>query len=232
MGEMIANIAHQWRQPLSAISTLSTGLQLEVDLNLASNGDVSKGLVKINDISQHLSSTIEDFRNFFKEDSIQENFCLKEAIIDSINIIDANLKTTDITMVTNLEKCDFYGNKNSIKQAFINIINNAKDALVEKNIEEKIIYISLISVADVYVLNIIDNAGGIPNDIMTKIFEPYFTTKHQSQGTGIGLYMTKEILEKHSNCTINVTNIDEEFDSLPLKGAKFTIEFPKDINVT
>ncbi len=230
MGEMIGNIAHQWRQPLSAISTLSTSQKLQLELGITSNEEVIQAFEKIHDISLHLSHTIEDFRNFFKQDTEEKIFDLAESIKESLKIVEANLKVNNINIVLSIGNTSVIsGYENNLKQAFINIINNAKDALISNNLgqKEKILFISITCKTDNIIVNFLDNGGGIPEDILEKIFEPYFTTKHQSQGTGIGLYMTKQIIEKQSHGTIKVSNKKFKYDKENYIGADFEIVFQK-----
>lgn len=228
MGEMINNIAHQWRQPLSTISTAASGLNLKVDMDMCSKEEIKKNLDNIVETTQHLSQTIEDFRSFFLENKQVERFLLSETIKKNLSLTSSTLKASQIQVVEEYGSIQYDGIKNELIQAIQNIINNAKDALVEKTAQDskRIIYIKTYVENDFAYITITDNAGGIKEEIMAKIFEPYFTTKHQSHGTGIGLYMTREIIVNHMNGDLSVENSKFEYESKEYEGAKFIIKLP------
>ena len=196
MGEMIGNIAHQWRQPLSAISSSVSSLKLQKQLGLATGEEVDKALDKILDTTSYLSNTINDFRDFFKSDKKKELTSLKKVLDATLSILSSTLKNDNIKVFEDISEYELNVFPNEFQQALLNIINNARDALIGNEIGEKYIFIDAGKQNENTVISIYDNAGGIPEDIKEKIFEPYFTTKHQSQGTGIGLYMTGEIIKK------------------------------------
>jgi len=222
MGEMLNNIAHQWRQPLSSISSLTSGLKIKKELNLVDEDDIDYTCEKILDNTNYLSQTIEDFRNFFKEKKQKEEFGLKKAISESLNLLKDRLKASNInTKIEIDENTKLHSFKNEFQQAILNIINNSIDAFIKNKSEEKIIFITFTK----NTLNIKDTAGGVDQKIIEKIFEPYFTTKHQSQGTGIGLYMTQEILVKHMNCKLSIYNNSFTYKDKKLKGLTFDISF-------
>ena len=226
MGEMLENIAHQWRQPLSLISTASTGLQIQKELGLSSNDDELKGLKKINDTAQYLSQTIEDFRDFFSPDKEIHNFSVLEVIKKNLGLFDAMFKSNGIEIVFDNNDDIFINNyENELAQALVNIFSNSRDAM-QKITSEKYIFINLEKEENLVVISIKDNAGGIDEKIISNIFEPYFTTKHQSQGTGIGLYMTHQIIEKHMNGLINVKNSTYSYNNKDYTGAEFKIKLP------
>ncbi len=217
MGEMLSMIAHQWRQPLSAISSTSSTILLKARLNKLDKELAMELSYKINEYSQHLSETINDFRNFFKTDKKQDitNFSI---IVDNvISIAKSSLESKKIKIVKELNyKKPFKIYPNELKQVMLNLIKNAADALVESSKENLYIKIKTYKKDDKAILEVSDNAGGIPKDIMSKIFDPYFSTKIKKDGTGLGLYMSKTIIEDHCNGTISVYN-DKE-------GAVFRIE--------
>jgi len=222
MGEMLNNIAHQWRQPLSSISSLASGLKIKKELELVDKDDIDYTCEKILNNTNYLSQTIEDFRNFFKEKKQQEKFELKKSICESINLLKDRLKASNINTEIKIdENIKLYSFKNEFQQAILNIINNSIDAFVKNNSDEKIIFITFAKDT----LTIKDTAGGVDKEIIEKIFEPYFTTKHQSQGTGIGLYMTQEILVKHMNCKLSIYNNSFIYKKKKLKGLTFDISF-------
>ena len=220
MGEMIANIAHQWRQPLSAISSLVSGLKVQKNIGIeVDDKELEEAFDTIFERTQFLTQTIDDFRNFTKEDKDIEQINTKDIVKRVISILHANIIHLHIELDINIEDdCTFSGLPGEISQVILNIINNAKDILKHKEQKIKKITINAYKKDDNIIIKIQDNAGGIPEDILHKIFDPYFTTKHQSQGTGIGLYMSKNIIEQHHNGILTASNDDE--------GAIFTITLP------
>jgi len=228
MGEMIGNIAHQWRQPLSAISTIASGAKIRKNLNLISDKEIDTAFTKIANHTQYLSQTIDDFRNFFNQDNKKMIFCLKDVIQKSLTLTEAAYKNSDIIIRPEFLDEDLMceGSPSKLAQVFLNILNNAKDILIERDIKEKIVLITLKKEKNYIVINIYDNAKGIPKDILPKIFDPYFTTKHQAQGTGIGLYMSKEIIEKHLNGILTASNTEFQIKGKNYFGAAFTIKIP------
>jgi len=228
MGEMIGNIAHQWRQPLSAINTTASGMQLQMQLGIATNEEISESYSKIMGYVDFLTQTIEDFRGFFREDKEKTVFNIVDTITKTLSVTSASYKDNDIHLInktTGMELISF-GMPSELSQVFLNILNNAKDALISNKIEHKYVQISCQKTDNENIVYIHDNAGGIPDHIIEKIFDPYFTTKHQSQGTGIGLYMSKEIVEKHMRGNLSVKNKDIDIEGTIYTGACFKISLP------
>ena len=227
MGEMIENIAHQWRQPLSIISSAVTGMQIQKELNLPGNiEDEIKSLALINNSAQYLSKTIDDFRDFLRTDKIKAEISIKATLDKSLDLLSSRLKNRNISIIKNVENLSVIGIENELLQVFMNIINNAKDALENKKIEEKLILIDVTKEGDDVVIIIKDNAGGINEEIINRVFEPYFTTKHKSQGTGIGLYMSQEIIRNHMAGAITCYNSLYMHNTKWHKGATFKIVIP------
>ena len=228
MGEMIGNIAHQWRQPLSTISTASTGTKIQKEMDCLSDEDLIHSLTSINNSAQYLSKTIDDFRDFFNPSNNKvSEFDISDAISKTLNLVKAQFVAKDIEIVQNIQDCKIQSIENELIQVLINILNNARDALVVKENQRRLIFLNTYSENDTLHIEIKDNAQGIPEDIIDRIFEPYFTTKHQSQGTGIGLYMSKEIIEKHLNGKIEVINKKYVYDNIEYLGACFSIQILK-----
>ena len=222
MGEMIGNIAHQWRQPLSVISTSATGIIMQKEFGILNDEKLLLACNNINDNAQYLSRTIDDFKNFIKGDSRKETFSLKSNINNMLNLVTPILKQNSIELILNIEDCTINSYANELNQCLINIINNAKDALVNID-EEKFVFISTNISDNHIVISIKDNAYGISSDIIHKIFEPYFTTKHQSQGTGLGLSMTYKLITEHIKGKIKVINDTYEYKNKTYTGANFII---------
>ncbi|MEA3228791.1 MAG: HAMP domain-containing sensor histidine kinase, partial [Campylobacterota bacterium] len=230
MGEMIGNIAHQWRQPIAIISMWANNIIADVDMEEIDDKNLKNYAHKINEQTMHLSQTIDDFRNFFSPNKEKATFILNNSIDKTMNLLIASFKTHNIEVIKNIEDIEINSLENELTQAILNIIKNAKDILttLDKK-QKKLIFINAYQKDNNVIIEIIDNAGGVPEEIIDKIFEPYFTTKHKSQGTGIGLYMTESIVSKHLNGTIVVENIEYEHQNIHYKGAKFTISLTKQI---
>ncbi len=237
MGEMIANIAHQWRQPLGSINSTIIGVQSKLaikkfDLNTPKGQKecmdyINEKLSNIEGYTQHLSHTIDDFRNFFKPNKDKTTFFISELIETSINLLSANFQNSDIQIITHINEAKIHTLENELLQVIINLLNNAKDALLKVEAHPcKVIFIHTKVENNTLHICVKDGAGGIEPEIMDKIFEPYFTTKHQSHGTGIGLYMSKEIIEKHLHGSITCTNISFSHKNMTCKGAEFLITIP------
>ncbi|MFA9374411.1 MAG: sensor histidine kinase, partial [Poseidonibacter sp.] len=227
MGEMLENIAHQWRQPLSMISTCSSGISLQKEFGTLSDEILVDSLKTITDTTVYLSQTIDDFKNFFERDKQKINFNINENTNKTLNLIDMSFAGNNIEVIKDYkDEIEIRSYNNEFMQVLLNIINNAKDAILSNEMikeKRKIIHISIYKQNDNAVIEIKDNAGGIPSEVIDKIFEPYFTTKHQSQGTGIGLFMTREIIVKHMEGKIEVENVEYCFDEEIYKGALFRI---------
>ena len=227
MGEMIENIAHQWRQPLSIISTIASGVKLEKEVGILEDKNLLKFMDTIVYQSHYLSETIDDFRNFFDNDRRKEIVNINDLIDKSLSVFGNSFKDSNIEIVLNIEDFSINTYPNDLKQVIINILKNAKDVIVENGVIIIKCYIEPKS-RDIHI-KIQDSGGGISNQIRNKIFEPYFTTKHKSQGTGIGLYMSYNIVNKHLDGTIEVENHDFDYNFKKLHGALFTIKLNKSV---
>lgn len=224
MGEMIGNIAHQWRQPLSAISTAATGIIIQKEYNMFEEDKLVKTCSIINDNAQYLSRTIDDFKNFIKGDRTRKIFNLNNNIESFLHLVDSSIKNNQIKIILDLqEDIQIDGYENELIQCLINIFNNAKDALKEKNIGERLIFISTYINEDKTIIKIKDNAGGIQPEVLPHVFEAYFTTKHKSQGTGLGLNMTYNLIVNGMSGNIEVKNITYEYEGNNYSGAEFFI---------
>ena len=225
MGEMLGNIAHQWRQPLSVITTASTGMRLQKELEVLDDESFEQSITNITNSALYLSKTIDDFRNFFKTDKIETDFNIQDTFEKVFKLTNGQFSHNDITFDKNIEEIKLFGLENELIQALINILNNSKDALmeIEKPIP-RLIFIDVYKENEKIIIKIKDNAGGIDEKIIDKVCEPYFTTKHQSKGTGIGLYMTSEIIKKHMNGTFKITNTEVNYENKIYKGLQTTIE--------
>lgn len=228
MGEMIGNIAHQWRQPLNVISMSASSLILKTLKKNISEEDIQKFSNTIVKQTNYLSNTIDNFRNFIKGDRRYLNISIKEVIRETLSLVGATLESNYIVLITDLDDDMFItGNKSELSQALINIINNAKDSMIDNEEgNEKLLFISTKKLDDNTIeLKIVDSGGGIESGIIDRIFEPYFTTKHQSVGTGIGLSMVEQIIRERHKGTITVHNEEYRYNNKHYKGACFNIVF-------
>jgi signal transduction histidine kinase/ABC-type nitrate/sulfonate/bicarbonate transport system substrate-binding protein len=225
MGEMLENIAHQWRQPLSTISVAASGMGVKKELGILSDEDIYNSINHIKNATQYLSNTIDDFRNFFSRDKITSNINIVTTIEKAFDLLSASFAKNGITVVRDIQNITFLSFENELIQVLMNILINAKDALDNKKFE-KLIIIRVKKIDEDLIITIKDNAEGINEDIIDKIFEPYFTTKHQFNGTGIGLYMSKLIVEKHLDGEISVKNSSFCFNNKEYKGALFKVILP------
>ena len=216
MGEMINNIAHQWRQPLNNVALHVQGLALFYDTEMFDKNFLDSTVEDIMDLINHMSLTIDDFRNFFKPDKEKIDFNVNQYIRQSINLVEDSFKSNHLNVILqSADEVSLFGYPNEFSQVILNILQNARDALLEHNVSDgQVVIVSSIENGKV-VVTITDNAGGIPVNIIDKIFEPYFSTKGL-QGTGIGLHMSKNIIETNLGGRLTVSNRDQ--------GAEFRIE--------
>ena len=220
IGEMIGNIAHQWRQPLNALGLILQKIPIlhkrnKLDMTTLDN-TVEKGMVLIN----KMSATIDDFRYFFQEHKESNTFRLIDTVENCHALLSTILEHEKITFQVNIDDdIVINGHANELSQVLLNIINNAKDALTEMSVPDALISVSANLENDKVVIEIVDNAGGIPENIISKIFEPYFTTKEEGKGTGIGLFMSKRIIEESMQGRLTINNTE--------RGARFSIIIPQ-----
>ena len=219
MGEVLSMIAHQWRQPLNAIALTNSGLQVMAKQGICDPQKVLDRTKRIEEYVQHLSKTIDDFRSFFAHDQEKCDLILSKVVDDALELISPILEQEDI-QITMKERCNcvIYSYPNEILHVVLNLLNNAKDALVKVSGQKREIIIRMHHEDGKPCLEIEDNGGGIPDEIVDKVFDPYFTTKEESGGTGLGLYMSKLIIEKHCMGELSVCN--------GKRGAIFKMLFP------
>ncbi|WP_417325613.1 ATP-binding protein [Halarcobacter sp.] len=222
MGEMIGNIAHQWRQPLAQISAIHMNMKVTFDFEKFNKEYLNSKIKEANKLTSYMSQTIDDFQNFFKPQGEKELFSVEKACKDAYFIVESSLKYHGIELSFDVkEDSEVLGYKNEFSQVILNLISNAKDILLERKVEEPQINIEIKGGESYAVVKVEDNAGGVREEILDKIFDPYFTTRHKTQGTGIGLYMAKNIIERNMHGFINVRNNDH--------GAIFTVKVLKTV---
>ena len=209
MGEMLALIAHQWRQPLATINMIASSIKLEQQLGNATTEGTLEKLKKIQDTTSFLSRTINDFRDFFRPDRQRGFVQLNELVQRTMEIIGLSLQTQDVELVKEfgkLPQLELFPNE--VQQALINLFKNAEEALEESGIDKKRLIVRTYAQQDKQILEVQDNAGGIPEDVVDQIFFPYFSTKNKLNGTGLGLYMSRMIIEDHLGGKLTVVNKD------------------------
>ena len=206
LGEMIANIAHQWRQPLSSITTTASGLKIQKEFGLLTDKLFVESVDSITHTTKFLSQTIDDFQNYMKKDKIRQKFLIENSIDTVLSILKGSLKNYFIVIEKDIQNIELFSFENELNQAILNIINNSKDALKEIEENQRYIFINVSKKEKSILIEIIDTAGGIEENIINKVFEPYFTTKHKSQGTGLGLYMTHKIITESLEGSIRIEN--------------------------
>ncbi|MEA3512213.1 MAG: PAS domain-containing protein [Campylobacterota bacterium] len=222
MGEMISMIAHQWRQPLSVISMGANNILADIELEIVEEKSLKEISQEIIEQTLELSNTIDDFKEFFKPIREKEIVLIKDILDNTFNVIGKSLENHNIDIsknINNIIKIETYSRE--LMQVFINIINNSKEALLEKKPKNAYIKIDIEDKKDILYIKISDNGGGIKDDIIDKIFEPYFSTKKEKTGTGLGLYMSKTIIEKHLKGKLIAINEDD--------GVSFIIELPYEL---
>ena len=216
MGEMIENIAHQWRQPLAIINTIVGILKEKNSVTVLSQEEIKKKLEKMQTRILYMSDTIEDFMNYYRPDKEKSSFKIMDALTQALEVAHVNKKIKP--SIDGDETLFVYGLKNEYVQVIVSLLSNIHDLVVERKIQNPKIDIKLYKEGNDSVLSITDNVGGIKDENLSKIFNPYFTTKHQSMGTGLGLYIAKMIIEETMNGSLNVKNRDN--------GVTFTIRTP------
>lgn len=225
LNELIQNISHQWKQPLSTISIIASGIKLQKELNLYDISNLDNDMSKIVEITNYLSNIINNFDDIAFE-NLEKSYSICQLISEILHEMKKNFEKNHIKIITNYKVDNkIYIDKFKFSEAIKNILNNSIEAFIETNVENRVIIIKTESINNHLNLKIQDNAGGIDEKILPKIFEPYFTTKHQSQGTGLGLTNTyKTIVEMHKYL-LSFDNCQTIFENKNYKGLNVTITF-------
>jgi C4-dicarboxylate-specific signal transduction histidine kinase len=206
MGEMINNIAHQWRQPLNLISLI---VQRLPECKELSHQELAAEVERIMDIIIHMSQTIDDFRYFFRQDKEKTRFTANQAVAKALEFISPSLNEKSIRIsITEEPDVAVFGYSNEYAQVLLNVLSNAKDVLVERSIADPRINIGISRDGECAIVTVSDNGGGIAMEIMPRIFDPYFTTREAKQGSGIGLYMSKIIIEQNMGGRLTAGNVE------------------------
>jgi signal transduction histidine kinase len=210
MGTMLSMIAHQWRQPLSEVSGILMELETASKFKKADDEMIQESVKESNKLIQFMSYTIDDFRNFFKPDKQKVHFYIEDSCYEAISLISASIKNYNIMLNRKIIcNCEIYGYKREFAQVLLNLMSNAKDALIQREIKNPMISLEVDYIDGYSVVTVKDNAGGVEKEYMDLIFEPYFTTKSSLKGTGLGLYMSKMIIEKNMSGELSVENTSD-----------------------
>lgn len=222
---ILRNIAHHWRQPLSLISASSMNIELLIDNKNFDRKKIKKSCEMIDETTQSLSTTIDHFSSFFEYKDQTSLFDLKDTIVDLIKLFSFELNSEKIDVNLKLQPIQYYGNKTLFRQILISILNNCIDVLKNKKMDDRFIEIELIEQSGNINISIIDNGGGIDTEIQDKVYEPYFTTKHQHAGIGISLYLAHQLIGNYFNGVISNENINCSFENKDYKCTKFILDF-------
>lgn len=210
MGSMISMIAHQWRQPLSELSGILMELETATRFKKVNDKHILNSIERSDKMIEFMSNTIDDFRNFYKPDKVKENFYILDSCKKAISLVTASLEDSSIKLELDIrENKQFFGYPTEFSQVILNLIANAKDILVEKKIKKPKISLVIESFGINSIITIKDNAGGIKEENLDLIFDPYYSTKDSSKGTGLGLYISKLIIEKNMGGELSVKNDNE-----------------------
>lgn len=221
MGEMLNMIAHQWRQPLSAISSIMNNMHIKLVMKEYNEEFLIAQSSQVENLLQHLSKTISDFRRFFLPDKHKTSFLIQTTIDKSLEIVQPSIDLSKIDIfVNNTSSKEIISFENELQQVLLNVLKNAHDALIQNDVKNPQININCFDQDNKVNIQVSDNAGGINPSVIENIFDPYFTTKDNTNGTGLGLYMSKVIIEEHCKGSITAKNSDE--------GAIFQIELEHD----
>ena len=230
MGEMLSNIAHQWKQPISVISMSNSLLRMKNESNedFITQENINESIDNIDNSVKNLIQTIDDFGNFFNPNKQKSLFSIEKAFGETCKLMSSQFKNNNIHIIKTIVDFELYGSQNELQQVLINILKNAKEELIKKDSSmKKLIFINTyIDKNDNKIIEIKDNAGGVPEEIKDKIFDSYFTTKEDTDGTGIGLYMSKQIIEKTMKGNITVSNLNYKYEDIDYIGAEFKICIP------
>lgn len=223
--EVLNNIAHQWRQPLSVITTSASGLKLQKEYEQLTDENFNQSLDLIMKNGEYLSKTLNKFRDFFEEENEKTIFKLENIYKKAIETLKQKIEKNDITIVPDIEDITYSNNENKLLTIIMHIFSNSLDELENKAFK-KYIFINIFKKQKELIIEVIDNAGGIEKEIIDKIYQPYFTTKHESLGKGMNLYIVKESVEKILQGKIYSKNISYDFNNEKQKGLKTIIKLP------
>ena len=223
MKETIQAIAHQWRQPLSEINSIVGFIDRVLYEKNIREPIIEEKLKEIEALTKYMSNTIDDFKIIFEKSAQKRSFFLKNVIESAIGVLDSSLKSKEIEIIKDIEQdfsCESY--ENELKQVLIVLLNNARDALVQRSIYGAKISVTLLEEEYNFVIKVCDNGGGMPKSVKEKLFDPSFTTKHASEGSGIGLHMAQRLMQEKLCGDLSVKNEDE--------GVCFFVTIPKELN--
>ncbi|SHO80836.1 histidine kinase [hydrothermal vent metagenome] len=235
MGEMIGNIAHQWRQPLAELTLIIQSFKTAQKRGILDEKFIENRVNKSMGLIDNMSQTIEDFRNFYSPKKNKTQFSIIKSIKKSLDIFEGAFANNSIEVRLKYDDSsnfNLYGYAYEVEQVFMNLLSNAKDSIVEASLDRRVLFIEIVPMESNITIFIRDNGLGLDDKIKDKIFEPYFTTKDDDKGTGIGLYMSKKIVNQHLKGSLTASNVDFMLDNELFSGAEFILKLPriKEIN--
>lgn len=223
MGEMVGAIAHQWRQPLNALGLVLQNIQLHYRMGKLDGAFMDRSLEKTERLINNMSATIDDFRNFFKPNKVVEKFYLFDSLKTVVELLEASFRHNNIELKIDCDQqLQMVGFRSELSQVLLNLVSNAKDVMLERKIAQPVICINVRDLGQDIEIQVCDNGGGVDPEIKDHIYDPYFTTKEEGKGTGIGLYMSKMIVESNMHGSLSSANLKD--------GACFTIVIPSGNN--
>lgn len=231
MGEMLSSIAHQWKQPISVILMSNSLLKINREnKGFSTDDDIDNAISGIDNSVKNLTQTIDDFRDFFNPNKERDLFKINNAISETLKLISSQFKNNNIEIIQSVDDIELFGSQNELQQILINLLKNSKEELVKKDKEKKrLVFINFYIENEIVMIKVKDNADGIPKDIIEKVFDSYFTTKEKDGGSGIGLYICKQIVENSMKGSITVSTVKYEYENEIYNGAEFIISIPIDI---
>lgn len=228
IGEMLSNVAHQWRQPLNVVGIMISTVKYNIQRDEFNKEQIIDQLSKATQSVEYLSKIIDDFKSYYNYDSIEKlNYNISEVLNDLKKLSSIEFEESGIDLIINSKDINIFKSKTYLLEILINIIKNSKDAFGEVNVEEPVIIIDCEEDGDFVNINIKDNGGGISEANLEKIFEPYFSTKFASIGVGLGLHIVFELVTKHFHGTVEASNVKFKHNKKDYKGANIKISFPK-----
>jgi len=231
MGEMIEYISHQWKQPLSSIAAIISNVIIKNNKGELTSDKITLSMEKIENVVRYQSETIDDFKNFFITSKRKNQFLLNKTFEKILKLLENQFKYENIKIVNNIEEVSLFGLENELVQVILNILNNAKDELIKKEGVKRIIFLDVKDINDEVVILIKDTAGGIPLELTDAIFESRFTTKDKEKGSGLGLYMSKIIIEEHMHGILSVSNAEFVYEEVNYIGAEFKITLKSEVEL-
>jgi len=228
IGDMLSNVAHQWRQPLNLVGIMISTVKYNITRDNFDKDEIIDQLSKATESVEYLSSIIDDFKSYYNNDSIEKvNYNINDVFQDLLKLSNSEFEKENIKLILDSKDIFIFKSKTYFLEILVNLVKNSKDAFMNKKVDKPIIIIETIDLDDKVEINVKDNAGGIDKENLPKIFEPYFSTKFPSVGIGLGLYMVYELVSRHFDGIIEATNVEFEYEDKSYFGTNMRIIFSK-----